>query len=72
MSTFEVGSRKHTKERVQSTYYSTDVYVGVQRVQGLDRQAERAATLTLASYVLLLLLLLLCCGRRTAAVDVVH
>ena len=30
----------------------------VQRIQGLDRQAERIATLTLASSVLLLLLLL--------------
>ena len=46
---------------------STYVYVRVQRVQGLDRQAERTATLTLASCVLLLLLL--CCGRRTVAVD---
>ena len=51
----------------------TYVYVRVQRVQGLDRQAERTATLTPASCVLLLLLLLLlCCGRRTSAVDVVH
>ena len=57
------------KERVQGTYY-TCVYVRVERVQGLDRQAERTATLTLASCFLLLLLL--CCGRRTAAVDVVH
>ena len=45
--------------------------VRAQRVQGLDRQAERTATLTLASCVLplLLLLLLLFCCKRSFAVD---
>ena len=42
------GSTKHTANRAR-----------VQRVQGLDRQDERTATLTLASCALLLLLLLL-------------
>ena len=59
------------KKEYSSRVLTTNVYVRVQRVQGLDRQAELTATLTLASCVLHLLLLL-CCGRRTAAVDVVH
>ena len=47
--------------------------VRVQRVQRLNRQAERTTTLTLASCVLqLLLLLLLFCCWRSSAVDVVH
>ena len=57
---FRVGKETHNKIE----------YV-VQRAQGLDRQAEHTATLTLASWVLLLLLLLLlleklCCTCRTA------
>ena len=55
------GTRRHV--------YTT-VWVRVQRVQGLDRQAERTVTLALASCVLLLLLLLpfrccCCCGRHS-------
>ena len=69
-SRWETGNIK--KEYMVRT--TTCMYVRVQRVQGLDRQAARTAMLTLASCVLLLPLpLLLCCGRRTAAaVDVVH
>ena len=46
------------EKRVQGTFYVC-VYERVQRVRGLDPQAERTATLTLASGVILLLLLLL-------------
>ena len=47
--------------------------VRVQRVEGFNWPAERAATLTLASYVLLPLpQLLFCCCWRSSAVDAVH
>ena len=44
-------THKKNEYRVRITY----VYVRVQRVRGLDPQAERTVTLTLASYVRLLL-----------------
>ena len=63
----------YTKKTSTYVYVRAQRVLRVQRVQGLDRQAERTAMLTLASCVLLLLLMLLLCrGRRTAAADVVH
>jgi len=60
-SNYECGTRKHATTSSTCTEGS--------KVK--PTQAERTATLTLASCVLLLLLLLFCCWR-SSAVDVLH
>ena len=55
LSRWEAGNTHQVYDKKTSTF----MYVRAQRVQGLDRQAERMATLTLVSCVLPLLLLLL-------------
>ena len=71
----DFSSSKYAEFRVRELLGNTHQNgVRIQSFQGLDRQAERTETLTLASCVLLpalLLLLPLCCWR-SSAVDVIQ